>query len=66
MVEMVDDGKSDDGVANDHVYGVVIPPKNGADGIEFYIKAENAKAVGFSPQNYTRELHSSSLSELNQ
>ncbi|MCB0652681.1 MAG: CotH kinase family protein [Saprospiraceae bacterium] len=66
MVEMADDGKSDDGVANDHIYGVVISPKNGVDGIEFYIKAENAKALSFSPQNYTRELHSSSLSELNQ
>lgn len=66
IAEMVDDGKSDDGEANDNVFGVVISPKPGQGQIEFYIKAENAKTIGFSPQNYTRELHTSSLAELNQ
>lgn len=66
VAEMADDGKNDDGEASDNVFGVVITPKEGQDQIEFYIKAENAKTIGFSPQNYTRELHTSSLKELNQ
>jgi hypothetical protein len=66
MKEMTDDGKSDDGTANDNTYGITIAPKAGSDEIEFYIKAENAKAVGFSPKNYVNEVHSSSLSSLNQ
>lgn len=66
MVEMLDNGKNDDGEAGDNVYGVIIAPKNGVDEIEFYIQAENAKAIGFSPENYMKELHSTSLSELNQ
>ncbi len=66
VAEMADDGKNDDGEASDNVFGVVITPKAGQDQIEFYIKAENAKTIGFSPQNYTRELHTSSLKELNQ
>lgn len=62
---MHDDGKHDDGEAGDEVFGVQIQPQRGMDSIEYYIYAENARAVNFSPSNYMFEQHQVSLSELN-
>lgn len=65
-LKMMDDGKNDDDAANDSVYGVIIQPVNGASQIEFYIMAENAKTITYSPLNYVKEQYSSTLSELNE
>lgn len=63
---MKDDGAHNDGEAGDYTYGVVIEPTAGKDVINYYIVAENVKAVGFSPSNYMYEQHTSSLKALNQ
>lgn len=62
---MSDDGKNNDGGANDSVYGVRVKPANGETEIEYYIKAENKGAVTFSPSNYMKEKLTSSLKDLN-
>ena len=63
---MLDDGKNYDGEADDEVYGTVIQPISGATTIEYYIVAENSKAVGFSPADYVNQRHESSLAVINQ
>ncbi|MEZ5044923.1 MAG: CotH kinase family protein [Saprospiraceae bacterium] len=62
---MQDDGASSDEQANDGIYGAKITPAAGQNTIEYYIFAENAKAVSYSPMHYTQERHSASLIELN-
>lgn len=62
---MTDDGQHTDGEANDGIYGVEIKPSAGDQRIEYYISAENAKAVNYSPSRYTFERLSTSLAELN-
>lgn len=62
---MQDDGTHFDGEANDGVFGVVLKPTGGETQVEYYIYAENAKSVSFSPANYMYKLHTSSLAELN-
>jgi len=63
--EMKDDGRHNDGEAGDGVYGVVVKPEEGADQINYYIFAKNAKAVSYDPPRYMYEQYSSSLQELN-
>ena len=65
MAFMHDDGKHHDGKAGDETFGVHIQPPPGKETIEYYIYAENARAVNFSPSNYMFEQHEISLSELN-
>lgn len=65
QIEMVDDGQHDDGEAGDRVYGAVAKPGTGQSAIQYYIMAENAKAVGYSPTRYTFELHRTNLTEIN-
>lgn len=62
---MYDNGQSNDGQANDQIYGVSISPKAGNQRIEYYIQAENARAVSFHPSKYMYERHTATLSELN-
>ncbi len=62
---MMDDGKSNDGESGDGLYGVEIQPDGNADKIEFYIMAENAKAVSYSPARYMYETHTATLADLN-
>jgi hypothetical protein len=62
---MMDDGKHFDGEAGDEVYGIQIKPPAGVDAIEYYIVAENARAVSFDPSTYMFNRHSASLMELN-
>lgn len=54
-IEMYDDGAHNDGLANDHVYGVEVPV-NGLS-FEYYIYAENTNAGLFSPQRAEHEFH---------
>ncbi len=46
-------------------YETVITPKNGERSIDYYIIAENASMVSYSPPNYMWEHHHTSLEELN-
>jgi len=62
---MLDDGQSFDENANDQIYGVEIVPLGGANTIEYYIFAENAKAVSYHPLNYMYHRHEVTLAELN-
>lgn len=65
QVTMHDDGKQDDGAANNNVFGVTIVPQNGEQHIEYYIVAENPGLVSYSPPNYMWEKHKSDLESLN-
>ena len=65
-VTMLDDGKSNDNEASDEIFGVTITPPAGMDKMEYYIFAENAKAVSFDPPNYMYQQHTTSLTEINQ
>lgn len=62
---MQDDGKSEDGAAGDELYGVRIVPPAGVRSIEYYIVAENAKAISYEPGRYMYERHRANLDELN-
>ena len=64
-VAMADDGAHEDGQANDAVFGVLIKPQGGARQMEYYIMAENAKTVSYSPERYMFEQHKVTLDELN-
>lgn len=65
VAEMKDNGNSSDEQANDDVYGVKITPPADQKSIEYYIFAENAKAVNYSPAHYTKERYTASIQELN-
>ena len=65
MERMVDDGEHSDGEAGDSVYGATARPGTGESAIEYYIMAENVKAVGYSPTRYTFDLHRTTLTEIN-
>ncbi|MEM1218221.1 MAG: CotH kinase family protein [Bacteroidota bacterium] len=62
---MLDDGKHNDGEANDDTFGVTIIPKAGQDTMEYYIAAENAQLQTFEPVNYMWERNMVTLEELN-
>ena len=64
-VTMKDDGESHDGEANDALFGAIISPNSPEAKIEYYILAENSKAVSFNPSNYVQQLHSATLEEIN-
>lgn len=65
LAEMKDNGNSSDEQPNDDIYGVKITPPSGQNSIEYYIFAENAKAVNYSPMHYTQERYTTSIQELN-
>lgn len=65
VTTMYDDGKNNDGQSNDGTFGTTINPENGESVIEYYILAENATLVNYSPANYMWERHRASLEELN-
>ena len=54
-VQMLDDGNHNDGLANDGVYGVVIP--NSANVIDYYLYADNDSAGVFSPVRAAYEFY---------
>ncbi len=64
VAEMKDDGKLMDKGAKDKKFTATIK-SNGHTSIDYYIVAENAAAISFSPANYMFELHSANLMELN-
>ncbi len=62
---MQDNGTSNDEKAADEIFGAEIKPEGSARLIEYYIVAENAKAMSFDPPRYMYERHKASLDELN-
>ena len=62
---MVDDGSQFDEEAGDQVFGIILDPPSGKKNLEFYLLAENARAVSFSPVHYVAEMHTISLDDLN-
>lgn len=62
---MQDNGGSNDEKPEDEIFGVEIRPAAGVRTIEFYIMAENAKALSFDPPRYMYERHKASLDDLN-
>ncbi len=62
---MLDDGKHDDGAPDDGLFGAIIVPSDGEQSIEYFIVAENAALVNFSPPNYMWERYQTSLEALN-
>jgi len=65
QVEMLDNGSSADEKAGDEIFGTEIKPAGGAKKIEYYVVAENAKTVNFSPSLYMYERHQANLDDLN-
>lgn len=63
--EMQDNGSSADEKASDEIFGIEIKPEGGARAIEYYIVAENAKTISFSPSLYMNERHKANLDDLN-
>ncbi len=63
--QMYDDGKHSDGKAGDGVFGTEIKPKNMESKLQYYIQAENASIMSFSPNNYMFKQHEASLDMLN-
>lgn len=61
---MKDDGKLMDKMAKDKKFTATIKG-NGHTSIEYYIVAENAAAINFSPANYMFKLHTANLMALN-
>lgn len=64
-MQMYDDGKHNDGKADDGVFGAKVEPENMENNIQYYILAENASIVSFSPNNYMFEQYSASLKGMN-
>ncbi len=64
-VNMYDDGQNNDGASGDGTFGATIVPQNGEKMIEYYIVAENATLLGYSPSNYMWEVHNTTLEALN-
>ena len=64
LLYLTDDGEGYDKKANDQIFSGVIEPK-GNEAIEYYVVAENARAIGFDPPNYMFNLHRTTLKELN-
>ncbi|MBK9490839.1 MAG: hypothetical protein IPO07_20180 [Haliscomenobacter sp.] len=62
---MHDDGQHHDEKAGDFIYGVSLKPNSGNSRIEYYIQAENVKAIAYSPERYMFERHSATLEEIN-
>ena len=61
---MYDDGKHNDGEANDDKYGAVVEAV-GSD-IEYFVQAENNGGMTYEPRNYPQERYTANLDELNQ
>ena len=61
-VQMYDDGAHNDGKAEDGIYGASV---NGGDNLEYYIQAENASIMSYSPENYMFEHYDADLEQLN-
>lgn len=64
-ISMMDDGKNNDGEPKDGTFGATVNPLNGESSIQYYIIAENATLIEYSPTNYMWDVHSATLEALN-
>lgn len=62
---MYDDGQHNDEKAGDSIYGISLKPAGAGNRIEYYIQAENVKAIAYSPERYMFERHAATLEEIN-
>ncbi len=62
---MHDDGTADDGTAGNGIYGATVRPGGGETTIEYYIVAENAGLLSYSPADYMWNRHRTSLEAIN-
>lgn len=62
---LLDDGQHQDEQQGDLIFGGLIKPSPGQSHLEYYLVAENAKLVTFSPENYMFQRHHVTLEELN-
>ncbi|MEL6657383.1 MAG: CotH kinase family protein [Bacteroidota bacterium] len=65
VTSMLDDGNHYDKEAGDTIFGAVVKPNAGEQGIEYYIMVENAKTVSYSPTHYNFERYRTTLREVN-
>lgn len=56
-VEMLDDGASGDEMAEDKVYGTVIPHEDKDKPIQYFVVAENKRTAALSPERASFEYH---------
>jgi hypothetical protein len=63
--QMQDDGQHHDEKAGDLIYGVSLKPAGAGNRIEYYIQAENVRAIAYSPERYMFERHVATLEEIN-
>ena len=49
-IEMKDDGMSNDGLADDGVYGALVPFQEEGDKVKYYVRAQNAEAMILEPR----------------
>ncbi len=61
-VVMYDDGAHNDGAAGDGIFGATV---SGGESIDYYIQAENASIMSYSPESYMFEQYEANLKELN-
>jgi len=64
VLEMKDNGQQKDAKANDTIFTATIPSGENEQ-ISYYIVAENAASINFSPSNYMFEQYTADLKELN-
>ena len=64
LLVLTDSGEGFDENANDQIFSGMIDSK-GNKSIEYYVVAENTRAIGFDPPNYMFQLHRTTLEELN-
>ena len=63
VVEMEDNGKNKDAQANDKMFTATVDKGTGT--VEYYIVAENAASISFSPSNYMFEPYVANITEIN-
>ncbi len=63
-VAMLDNGKKMDDKAGDKTFTIAIPTTE-TEQIEYYIVAENAAAITYSPSNYMFKQHKTTIEEVN-
>ena len=57
-IEMLDDGASGDEMAEDQIFGVLLPYEDKSQPIHYFIVAENSRTAALSPERASFEFHS--------
>lgn len=62
-VEMLDDGASGDEMAEDQVFGVIVPHKDKEQPIQYFVVAENDRTAALSPERASFEYHTTATTD---